>query len=133
MGMSAWGFLALPLLMQATEPGTKVIETTPEQLIDEMPAGDALDVFGGLTSMDDATMAGASGGADTAVDIGLVGLNASETNGLAKETHVSNSQNGQVANNVISGNDGISFQVNNSGNGVVVQNTVNINIYTGTQ
>ena len=131
MGMSAWGFLALPLIMQATEPGTKSIDTTPAQLIAEAPAGEALDLFSDLSSLDETSMQNASGGSDTAVDIGFVGVNASETKGGVNDTTVTNSQTGEIANNAITGNDGITFQVNNSGNGVVVQNTVNINIFTG--
>lgn len=129
MGMSAWGLLALPLIAQTTEPGTTTIETTPSELA-AAPADDAFDLFGDLSLMDEGAMISASGGADTAFDIGMIGLNASETNGQIDETTVSNSQTGEIASNVISGNDGITFQVNNSGNGVIVQNTVNINIFT---
>lgn len=129
MGMSAWGLLALPLIAQATEPGTTIIEATPSELA-AAPAADAFDLFGELSLMDESAMKNASGGADTAVDIGLIGLNASEANGQIDETTVNNSQTGDIAQNVISGNDGITFQVNNSGNGVIVQNTVNINIFT---
>jgi hypothetical protein len=129
MGMSAWGLLALPLIAQTTEPGTTTIETTPSELA-AAPADDAFDLFGDLSLMDEGAMMNASGGADTAFDIGTIGLNASETNGQIDETTVNNSQTGEIASNVISGNDGITFQVNNSGNGVIVQNTVNINIFT---
>lgn len=128
MGMSAWGLLALPLIAQSPEPGTRVIEPTAEEL--SAPASDAMDVFGDLAVMTETDMQSASGGAQTAVDIGLVGLNASESNGFIDDNSVSESQTGEVANNMISGNEGITFQVNNSGNGVVVQNTVNINIFT---
>lgn len=130
MGMSAWGLLALPLIAQTTEPGTTRYEITPNEMI-AAPAGEAFDLFGDLSLLDENAMMNASGGADTAVDIGMIGVNASAIDGGVDNNNVSNSTTGDVMDNVISGNDGITFQVNNSGNGVVVQNTVNINIFTG--
>lgn len=129
MGMSAWGLLALPLIAQTTEPGTTRYEITPSEMI-AAPADEAFDLFGDLSLLDENAMMNASGGADTAVDIGMIGVNASEIDGGVDNNNVSNSTTGDVMDNVISGNDGITFQVNNSGNGVVVQNTVNINIFT---
>jgi hypothetical protein len=129
MGMSAWGLLALPLIAQTTEPGTTRYEVTPSEL-SAAPAGEAFDLFSDLSLLDESALKDASGGADTAIDIGMIGVNASEIDGDVDNNNVSNSTTGDVMDNVISGNDGITFQVNNSGNGVVVQNTVNINIFT---
>lgn len=129
MGMSAWGLLALPLIAQATEPGTTRFEIAPSEL-SAAPADEAFDLFSDLSLLDENAMKDASGGADTAVDIGVIGVNAAEIDGDVRNNKVSNSTTGDVMDNVISGNDGITFQVNNSGNGVVVQNTVNINIFT---
>lgn len=129
MGMSAWGLLALPLIAQTAEPGTTTIETTPSELASASEK-DAFDLFDGIAVLDESAMGNAAGGAEVATDIGLLGINASNSDGDVDDTIVTSSQTGAISDNIIQGNDGITFQVNNSGNGVVVQNTVNINIFT---
>ena len=127
MGMSAWGLLAAPLMAQgAPAPATAVQEPAA---ISASAAGEA-DIFSELSVMDENAMRDAAGGADTAIDIGNIGMNVSKNTGQTKDVEVNNSTTGQIANNAVNGNGGITTVFNNTGNGVVFQSNVNVNIFT---
>jgi hypothetical protein len=123
MGMSAWGILAAPLLAHAPAPSaeTAAMEARPPTV--------ETDIFGALSPMDDGLMSAASGGADTAIDIADFGLNIADNDGSVNEINVNNSDTGKIADNVVSGNGGITTVFNNTGNGVIFQNNVNVNIF----
>jgi hypothetical protein len=83
------------------------------------------------TPLDEAAMREAAGGSAAAVDISQLGLNFSTTTGSVSNVSVVGSDTGGVANNVVSGNSGITAVFNNTGNGVVFQNTVQVNVFLG--
>jgi hypothetical protein len=131
--MSAWGLLAAPLMAQAAEPGTTTIAAPMSE-----PAavvGEASDLFGGLATMDDSAMQDASGGSDTAINIGNIDIINIDSEGTIENATINanttNSQNGQIANNAVANNNGITTVFNNTGNGVIMQSTVNVNIFMG--
>ncbi|WDI31496.1 hypothetical protein PUV54_16210 [Hyphococcus flavus] len=132
MGMSAWGFFITPVLI-AADP-TIDDATREEQLASHMmsaPAELQTDIFGDLASLDETAMASASGGSQTAIDIANLGANVGENTGTVEGVTTNNSTNGQIANNMISDNGGITTVFNNTGNGVVMQSVVNVNIFLG--
>ena len=135
MGMSAWGFIITPILI-ASDPSlddvqreaqlTEFAPTAAEQSLDLF---DELASVAGVSVLDDAGMAGASGGTDMGIDIANVGVNIAENNGSVSGSNGNNSITGDVSNNTISSNSGITTVLNNSGNGVVMQSIVNLNIF----
>lgn len=135
MGMSAWGFIITPVLIAADPSLTE--EQRDAQITEYAPtaAEQYLDVFDELASLadvsalDDAAMATASGGADTAINIDSLGVNMAENTGSVSGVNVSNSTSGDVSNNVVSDNSGITTVFNNSGTGVLMQSIVNVNIF----
>lgn len=127
MGMSAWGLLAAPFMATSPAPAATAIQE-PVAIASE-PSGEA-DLFGDLTAMDENAMGDASGGADTAIDIGVIGINLAENEGVVRNVDADNSTTGQIANNYVANNAGITTVYNNTGNGVIFQSTVNVNIYT---
>ena len=126
MGMSAWGIFAAPFLAHAPAPAD-----APAAAADIEIVSDGSDIFSGISALDENAMSAASGGADTAVDIGDFGLNIADNDGSVENVNVTDSETGQIANNVVSGNGGITTVFNNTGNGVVFQNSVNVNIFLG--
>ncbi len=121
MSMSAWGILAAPLLANAP-----IVE--PADMTVQASATAQTDIFSTLMVMDESAMSDASGGADTAVDIERIALNIAKNDGSVSDTSVINSDTGQITDNVVSGNGGITTVFNNTGNGVSFQSIVNINI-----
>jgi len=87
------------------------------------------DIFGGLTSLDKNAMSTASGGSYTAVDISNLGANYGENDADVNGVTVANSTNGNIADNIISDNGGITTVFNNTGNGVSFQSIVNVNVF----
>ncbi|MHA7871272.1 MAG: hypothetical protein ACX939_02875 [Hyphococcus sp.] len=122
MGMSAWGIIAAPFLAHAPAP-------EPSAAIDAAVIEDGSDIFSSFAPMDERAMSEASGGADTAVDIDDFGLNIADNDAIVDNVSVADSDTGEIANNMISDNAGITTVFNNTGNGVVFQNSVNVNIF----
>ena len=127
MGMSAWGIFAAPFLAHSPAPAEAPVAATDNIQI----VADGSDIFSGIAVLDEQTMSSASGGADTAVDIGDFGLNIADNDGSVDNVTVTDSETGQIANNMVSGNGGITTVFNNTGNGVIFQNSVNVNIFLG--
>ena len=123
MGMSAWGIFAAPFLMQAAPVDQSTVEIAQPQ------TNQSTDIFGSITPLDELAMSEASGGADTAIDIQDFGVNLAENDGGVSNIDVDNSETGQIANNAVNGNRGITTVFNNTGNGVVFQSNVNVNIF----
>ena len=128
MGMSFWGAFAAPILAQAAPiDQTTVVAEAPWS---ETVAVAAADEFSGFAEMDVAAMSDAAGGAATAIDIGILGVNSSDqTGGVAGVTV--NGATGGIAGNSVANNTGFTTVFSNTGNGVVFQNTVNVNIFLG--
>ncbi len=128
MGMSAWGIIAAPLLAHAPLPaegpafGPAAAEITA-------PVTAQMDIFSDFVPMDEGAMSAASGGADTAVDIADFGVNIADNDGTVSDIYVNDSDTGEIANNVVSDNVGITTVFNNTGNGVIFQSNVNVNIF----
>jgi len=135
MGMSAWGFIITPVLI-ASNPELSDMEREA-QLQDYAPVAveQTLDIFdevallSGVSALDDASMASASGGADMAIDIASIGVNIAENNGAVSNITTNNSTSGDVSNNIVSNNSGITTVLNNTGTGVVMNSIVNLNIF----
>lgn len=123
MGLSAWGLLAAPLMAQGAP--TPAAPETPTVL----SSAESGDIFSDLALMDENAMRDASGGAATAIDIGSMGVNFADNKGQVQDNHVTNSDTGQIAHNAVTGNGGITTVFNNTGNGVVFQSNVNVNIF----
>ena len=126
MGMSAWGIFAAPILAHAPVPADTAAMLDSEVV---QMADDGADLFGGFATMDETAMSLASGGADTAIDIGNVGVNLADNDGTVDNVNVNDSDTGAIANNTITGNEGITTVFNNTGNGVIFQSNVNVNIF----
>lgn len=127
MGMSAWGIFAAPFLAHAPAP----VEAPVAAVSDAAQISEASDIFGAFSPMDELAMSKASGGSNTAVDIGDFDLNIADNDGAVDNVNVNNSDTGQITDNVVSGNGGITTVFNNTGNGVVFQSIVNVNIDLG--
>lgn len=127
MGMSAWGIFAAPFLAHAPVPADMPAAVQTEAF----ESSEGADVFGGFAPMDELAMSEASGGNNTAVDIGDFDLNVADNDGSVDNVNVNNSDTGQITDNVVSGNGGITTVFNNTGNGVVFQSIVNVNIDLG--
>ncbi len=125
MGMSFWGLLAAPLLASA-EPADQGAATSQATIA--MAAAE--DAFSDFDAMDESAMAHASGGADTAISIGaLVSNSATQNGGVSRIT--TDGDTGGILNNTAANNSGITTVFYNTGNGVVFQSTVNLNIFLG--
>lgn len=145
MPLGAWGLLAGPVaalqLAAQTDPdAAKVLpafaalaaaeQSIGEKLSNADLEGAGADLFAGALALDDSVMSAASGGEDTAIDIGALGVNISDQTGGVSGVNTTNSPTGQIAGNIVSGNGGITTVFNNTGNGVIFQSTVNVNIFT---
>lgn len=129
MGMSFWGLLAAPL-MAASGPADPVDAMADAASNAPVEFASEADAFSEFAAMDEGAMADASGGADTAVNIGVLVSNAAtQTGGVRGVT--TNGDTGQIANNSATNNSGITTVFNNTGNGVLFQSTVNVNIFLG--
>ncbi len=126
MGMSAWGIFAAPILAHAPVPAdtAALLDSEMIQLADE-----SADLFSSFAAMDETSMSRASGGADTAIDIGNLGVNLADNDGAVENINVNGSDTGDIANNTVAGNEGITTVFNNTGNGVIFQSNVNVNIF----
>lgn len=135
MGMSAWGLIITPALI-AADPSISdaqretdlaaYAQTAPEEFLDPFAE---LTALAGVSALDDTTMSNTSGGTHTAIDIGYLGVNVAENDGQVNNVNVSNTVNGDIRDNIVSDNGGITTVFNNTGNGVVMQSIVNMNIF----
>jgi hypothetical protein len=118
------GFAGHPaMLAQAAEAPAAAPTAYAEPL-------DAHDPFASLSSMEMDDLRSAAGGtAINELDLQTVGLNISDTDGSVSGTTVTDSQTGTVDNTYVSGNTGITTVFVNTGNGVVFQNTLQVNVY----
>jgi len=119
MGMSAWAIIAAPLMAASPAPEPSPVGYAAAPLDD---------VFSGSAMLGLQEMKDAAGGTDVAVEIGFLGLNLSDSDGTITDVSVNNSNNGAIAGNFVGDNNGITTVFNNTGNGVLFQSTVQINI-----
>ncbi|WP_411820106.1 hypothetical protein ABFZ85_01150 [Hyphococcus formosus] len=134
---SVFGLIITPMLI-ATDPDPRITDEQREaDLLDyaQNVTAEDVDLFAdlagleGVAALDDGAMSVASGGSATAIDIANLGANAAENMGTVDNINVSNTNNGEIANNVVSDNGGITTVFNNTGNGVVMNSIVNLNIF----
>lgn len=131
MGMTAWGLFITPVLI-ASDPNLEsaqrdqALAAHAQTMPAEIQEGD---IFGGLASLDEGAMSSASGGTYTAVDISNLGANYGENSADGNTVVTSNTNNGQITDNIITDNGGITFVNNSTGNGNFFQNIVNVNIF----
>lgn len=145
MPIGAWGFLAGPLAAaalaaqsdpdaanaaQALDVASDAVEIVAEHLDDVDLGLQGADVFEGALALDEGAMSSASGGEDTAIDISNLGINISDQTGGVGGVNTTNSPTGHISDNIVSDNGGITTVFNNTGNGVLFQSTVNVNIFT---
>jgi len=121
MGMSAWMLFAAPYLAPAPLPQEPVMVT--EQVEEDG------DLFVGAVTLTEKMMRDAAGGTSVAVDITDLGVNVSDSRGLVRDIEINDTANGEIANNAVHDNSGITTVFNNTGNGVVFQSTVQVNIF----
>lgn len=148
MGMSAWTLFAAPLLAHSAplskdatdeEAGRYAAAIAVESIFEGLDVIDAAapasaakgdEAFAGLVAMDETAMSAASGGAKTTViDIGGIGVNNAENNGLVANIDAGGATTGVVDNLTVSGNGGITTVFVNTGIGAVLQSNVNINLF----
>ncbi len=129
--MSVWGILFAPLAAVAMDEGEGRAPSQFDAAAVEITDAGAREggLFSDLAVMGDADMRAASGGSHTAVDIGFVNINNSENGADLGSVTVANTTNGQIANNTISNNSGVTTVFNNTGNGVILQSNVNVNVF----
>lgn len=126
MGMSFWGLLAAPLLASAGPAEENAAGFAEAALLAPAPE----DAFSAFDTMDETAMADAAGGANTAISIGALVSNSATQNGGVNGVST-NGDTGQIANNSAANNSGITTVFYNTGNGVLFQSTVNVNIFLG--
>ena len=73
----------------------------------------------------------AGGTADYAIDLGALGVNVATTTGTVTGLTLNDTQSGDAIGTNVLGNAGITTVFVNTGNGVVLQNTVQVNVFTG--
>ena len=101
---------------------------SPEAAQDALSTDDVLLISDAPLSAD--TLSAKSGGtASYAVDLGALGVNVATTNGTVTGVNVSGPTGAAQGTSVL-GNSGITTVFVNTGNGVVLQNTVQINVFT---
>ena len=133
MTMSAWMLFAAPFAAhsageQAAADMTGAAE--PSAIFDIAQAADpSADIFAGDDVLSEKMMKDAAGGTSVAVDISNIGVNVADQRGLVKDLNLQNTSNGQIANNAVNNNSGITTVFNNTGNGVVFQSSVQVNIF----
>ncbi|MEM9705591.1 MAG: hypothetical protein AAF850_05880 [Pseudomonadota bacterium] len=86
------------------------------------------DLFAEAATMDDDALREAAGGTDVSFDIADVGINLSQNRAGISDITV-DGETGRIAGNSVDGNSGITTILNNTGNGVVFQNNVQVNIF----
>ena len=113
--------LPSPLPIRSLVALTQPISTQP-----------SVDIFGQSAMMDDASMRDAAGGSSHyAIDLGALGINSSSSIATVTDNSADNSITGEIASNIVANNSGFTTVVFNSGNQVVFQNTVQVNVFTG--
>ena len=122
MGMSVWGLVAAPLMI-AGSPADVAPDGAQSVAFseDDLFAGDAI-----LTPED---MADAAGGMQVAFELDDVGINTANNDGTVRDVQVNDTITGKIVDNAVTNNSGITTVFNNTGNGVVLQSNVQINIF----
>lgn len=126
MGIAAWGWLIAPLAAYSQSP---VSEDGQSAVHIETPLEIQGDLFGEFAPLSATAMSAASGGSQTAIDINDIAVNIADNDGSVSGVTTTNSDTGDIANNIVSDNRGITTVFNNTGNGVVFQSNVNVNIF----
>ena len=121
MGSLGWTIVATPYLVV---PAAVELGSAPSPIA---PTNE--DVFAGDVMLSEGQMKDAAGGTDYAIDIDDLGVNFSNSEATVAFVNASNSETGQIANNTVSANSGITTVLNNTGNGVVFQTSVQVNIF----
>ena len=113
----------------AEEPLTAAVIVSDTDVSEEAEG----DPFAALTSLGFDEMRDASGGTESySVDLDTVGLNVATLDGTLENVSLSNTQSGTIDNTLVTDNSGITTVVINSGNGVVLQNSLQVNVYVAT-
>ena len=121
MGLSVWGMIAAPLMTPAA----------PAPHIDATPLVEEIDLFSGDAVLDIETMSDAAGGTEAALNFEDVGVNIADSNASVSDVNFVNANSGQITDNVVSNNSGVTTVYNNTGNGVIFQSTLQINVFLG--
>lgn len=141
MGMSAWILFAAPYIA----PTTGTYEVMPISAIEpteivapefattkplELATADD-DIFSSDSVLSDGILQDSAGGMgqDFDIDIGGIASNIADNDGSVRNVEIVDSETGQIANNAVSNNSGITTIFNNTGNGVVFQSSVQVNIF----
>lgn len=93
--------------------------------------GDMASPFPLDQAMDEEALRALAGGTGITVDLGALGVNVAESNGIVHNASADGSQTGSVYGNIVSGNSGFTTVLINTGNNVVFQNTMQVNVFTG--
>ena len=87
-------------------------------MVAQAPASD--DIFGGDAVLEESILRDSAGGfatnltqIDAVIDIGHVGVNNAENKGLVKNIAINDTNTGQIANNAVNDNSGITTVFNN--------------------
>ena len=126
MGVSAWVLFAAPL-MQTADAEHKAAPSQPSPYVHEQNAA-ASDIFAGDIVLGENEMRDAAGG--TGADFGDVNFNVTTNNGTLTDVSADGAVTGTIT-STVDGNSGITTVLNNTGNGVIFQNTVQVIVNIG--
>ncbi len=123
MGMSVWGLIAAPLMTQAAP--------APHQEAAPPIAAAEADIFADEAILNTQMMSDAAGGNGIEIELDDVGINLANSTASVEDVSIGTSQTGQIAGNTISNNHGFTTSIFNSGSGVSITSTLQVNIFLG--
>lgn len=130
MGVSAWVIFAAPIMptAMAEQPVSAVPSMAAPVVYERVVAGD---IFSGETILDDNAMRDAAGGTGTdfTQTIGDIGVNIADNTGNLSDVNAEGANTGAITNLSVDNNSGVTAVLNNTGNGVIFQNTVQVNVF----
>lgn len=119
----------LPFIGADALPAERVATVTPVDTASsaDMLTPDTLTLGDPLT--EDALGDRSGGTADYSVDLGALGINVATTSGTVTDVTVTDTATGDATGTSVLDNSGITTVFVNTGNGVILQNTVQVNVF----
>lgn len=126
MGVSAWVIFAAPIMPTAIaeQPAISAAPIAHERAATS-------DIFAGDFVLDESAMREAAGGTGTdfTQTIGDIGVNIADNTGNLSDVNAEGANTGAITNLSVDNNSGVTAVLNNTGNGVIFQNTVQVNVF----
>ena len=124
MGSFAWTLLAAPAMATA-------VAQDPGPARSRAEGAGAPDLFSSEITLSEQQMRDAAGGTGTAFDILIddLGINIVDNTGIVTDVDANGAITGQITDNNINGNSGVTSILFNTGNGVLFQSTMQVNVF----